>query len=62
MAQIRAFSDTPIAVGFGIATPQEASMVAQYADGVIVGSAIVKRMQSPDAELRQYLRSLRAGI
>ncbi len=62
MAQIRAFSATPIAVGFGIATPQEASMVAQYADGVIVGSAIVKRMQDSDAELRQYLRSLRAGI
>jgi len=62
IAQIRAVSATPIAVGFGIATPEEASMVARFADGVIVGSAIVKRVHEPDAELKQYLRSLRAGI
>jgi len=62
MAQIREFSDTPIAVGFGIATPEEASMVARYGDGIIVGSAIVKRTHDSDAELKLYLRSLRAGI
>jgi len=62
MSQIRGISDTPIAVGFGIATPEEASMVARYGDGIIVGSAIVKRIHDPDAELKQYLRSLRAGI
>ena len=62
ISQIRGISDTPIAVGFGIATPEEASMVARYGDGIIVGSAIVKRIQDPDAELKQYLRSLRSGI
>ncbi len=62
IARIREASDTPIAVGFGIATPEEAAMVSQYADGVIVGSAIVKRMHERDADLRQYLRSLRAGV
>jgi tryptophan synthase alpha chain len=62
IAQIRAVSDTPIAVGFGISTPQEASMVAGFADGVIVGSAIVKRINDPDEELKQYLLALRAGI
>ena len=62
MAHIRAVSDTPIAVGFGISTPEEASMVARFADGVIAGSAIVKRINDTDEELRRYLHSLRAGI
>ena len=39
---IRANSDTPCAVGFGISTPEQAKNMADYADGVIVGSAIVK--------------------
>ena len=39
--KIRRVSDLPIAVGFGIATPDQAKTVAQYADAVVVGSAIV---------------------
>ncbi len=35
-------SDVPCAVGFGISTPEQAKAMAEYADGVIVGSAIVK--------------------
>jgi tryptophan synthase alpha chain len=62
MAHIRAASDTPIAVGFGISTPEDASMVARFADGVIVGSAIVKRINDADEELKKYLLSLRDGI
>lgn len=42
VAQIRAVSDTPIAVGFGISTPEQAKKYSEAADGVIVGSAIVK--------------------
>ncbi|MHC4870684.1 MAG: tryptophan synthase subunit alpha [Planctomycetota bacterium] len=36
----------PICVGFGISTPAMAGMVSEYADGVIIGSAIVKRITS----------------
>lgn len=36
------FDDLPIAVGFGISTPDQAKIVAAYADGVIVGSRLVK--------------------
>jgi tryptophan synthase alpha chain len=37
----------PIAVGFGVSTPEQAASVARVADGVIVGSAIVKRQRDP---------------
>lgn len=39
---VKEASDTPTAVGFGIHTPKQAKEISQYADGVIVGSAIVK--------------------
>jgi len=39
----------PVAVGFGISTPGQAAQVARMADGVIVGSAIVKRQRDPRA-------------
>ena len=39
---IRGSSNRPCAVGFGISTPEQAEKMARYADGVIVGSAIVK--------------------
>lgn len=42
--KIRKVSATPIAVGFGVATPEDAEKVAAVADGVIVGSAIVKQI------------------
>ena len=40
--QGKAVSDIPCAVGFGIATPQQAQEMASCSDGAIVGSAIVK--------------------
>ena len=45
VAAIRATTGLPIAVGFGISNPEHVSQVAQHADGVVVGSAIVKRIQ-----------------
>ncbi len=62
ISEIRIYTDKPIAVGFGVSTPEEASAVARVADGVIVGSAIVKRLnESPDG-LKDYLISLREAI
>ena len=48
--KIRKVSKTPIAVGFGVATPQNAATVSAIADGVIVGSAIVKQIASRQHE------------
>ena len=45
VAAVRAHTDTPICVGFGITTPKQAAEVAKSADGVIVGSAIVKQVE-----------------
>ncbi len=42
LARIRRFTDKPIAVGFGIGTPEQAEKVAGLAEGVVVGSAIVR--------------------
>lgn len=39
---VKEVKDIPCAIGFGISTPEQAKEMAQYADGVIVGSAIVK--------------------
>ncbi|MEE8333386.1 MAG: tryptophan synthase subunit alpha, partial [Alphaproteobacteria bacterium] len=44
LARIRRFSDLPIAVGFGIKTPEQAENVASMADAAVVGSAIVQRI------------------
>ncbi len=66
--KIRKVSKTPVAVGFGVATPEDAEKVSAVADGVIVGSAIVKRIaahqQQPDmvAQVAGFVRSLKAAM
>ncbi|MCB1062006.1 MAG: tryptophan synthase subunit alpha [Verrucomicrobiae bacterium] len=45
VAAIKAHTDLPIAVGFGISTPEQAAEVARAADGVVVGSAIVRQVE-----------------
>jgi tryptophan synthase alpha chain len=44
VSRIRRVTPTPVAVGFGISSPEQAAHVAQIADGVIVGSALVRRV------------------
>ncbi|MFN5820055.1 MAG: tryptophan synthase subunit alpha, partial [Novosphingobium sp.] len=41
MARIKAATDLPVAVGFGVRTPEQAAAFAKVADGVVVGSALV---------------------
>jgi tryptophan synthase alpha chain len=41
VAKLKANTDLPVAVGFGVRTPDQAAAVARVADGVVVGSAIV---------------------
>lgn len=60
---IRRITDKPVAVGFGVSTPDEAKAVAGVSDGVVIGSAIVKKAQlSLEKELRDFLLTLREAI
>ncbi len=63
---VRRTSALPCAVGFGISTPQQAAEIAAYADGVIVGSAIVKLMEqygrSAKPYVTQYVRSMKNAM
>ncbi len=56
VGRIKRHTTTPVAVGFGISTPEQAAEIAGYADGVIVGSAIVRLVgevgEAPDAAVR----------
>jgi tryptophan synthase alpha chain len=52
VARVRRHTDLPLAVGFGIATADQAAAVAQIADGVIVGSALVKAATGEDGMTR----------
>jgi tryptophan synthase alpha chain len=66
--KIRKVSKTPIAVGFGVATPEDARKVAAVADGVIVGSAIVKQVAAHQQNARLvehvagFVHSLKAAM
>jgi len=57
IAAIRKHTMTPVCVGFGISTPEQAAMVAGLSDGVVVGSAIVKQI-----ELHQHAPGLAARV
>lgn len=64
--QVREASDIPCAVGFGISTPAQAAQMAAFADGAIVGSAIVRLIaeQGRDAPgvVAEYVRQMVAAV
>lgn len=65
VAQVRAVTTKPICVGFGIANAQAAQTVAAFADGVIVGSALVSRIgegRDAVAAAWAFVAELRAAI
>ena len=62
---IMCMSDLPLAVGFGIGTPAQAARVAHVADGVIVGSALIRAVGAgcdPGEAARTFVAALRAGM
>ena len=50
VAELRAHSDLPLAVGFGIKGPESAAAVAGLADGVVIGSALIERLAEAGSE------------
>ncbi|NLN18062.1 MAG: tryptophan synthase subunit alpha [Firmicutes bacterium] len=71
LKRVRALTATPLMVGFGISSPEQAVQAAQEADGVIVGSALIKRISrvrelegTPHAikEAERFVNSLRHAL
>lgn len=63
IAALRDVTDVPIAVGFGISTPEQAATVANAADGVIVGSALIDAIDRGGIDAaRRFVASLRTAI
>ena len=66
--RIRKVSNTPVAVGLGVSTKEQAREVAEYADGVIVGSAFIKIVQEHGSgrsglkKIKQLAKSLSEGV
>ncbi len=55
IAEIKANTNIPVAIGFGISTPEQAKNMAEIADGVIVGSAIVKLCEEYKENAPKYI-------
>jgi tryptophan synthase alpha chain len=63
VGRIRSITGKPVALGFGVSNPKEAKAVSEFADGVIVGSAIVRKInEAPVEKLKEFVRGLRAAI
>lgn len=66
IAHLKAGTKLPVAVGFGVRTPDQAAAIGRVADGVVVGSAIVEIVGSHDAgaapHVQDYVASLRAAL
>ncbi len=63
--RVRRHTDLPLAVGFGISRPEHAAAVGRLADGVIVGSALLRALavsEDPVQAARRFLRNLRQGL
>ena len=63
---VRENTDIPCAIGFGISTPEQAKKMAKIADGVIVGSAIIKLIEKYGIESKkavgEYVKSMKEAV
>ena len=59
----RVATDLPVLVGIGVSTPEQAVEAASSADGVVIGSAIVKRtMEEGRAAVETFFKEIRAAL
>ena len=62
VSRIKATTDIPVAVGFGVRTPEQAGEIARVADGVVVGSALVELVAEHGTDAPAKLRELTASL
>ena len=62
VARLKSATDLPVAVGFGVRTPEQAGAIARVADGVVVGSALVELVAEHGEAAPEHLRTLTASL
>jgi tryptophan synthase alpha chain len=62
VARLKAATDLPIAVGFGVRTPEQAAAIARVADGVVVGSALVEIVAEHGLNAPEHLKTFVASL
>ena len=62
VARLKASTDLPVAVGFGVRTPDQAAAIAKVADGVVVGSALVELVGKYGEQAPQYVQELTTAL
>jgi tryptophan synthase alpha chain len=63
VGRMKALTDTPVALGFGLSTPEQVQAAAAVADGVVVGSAIVRFLEKdPGGDVAGMVRWLRSAM
>lgn len=62
VARLKAATELPVAVGFGVRTPEQAAAIARVADGVVVGSALVELVGEHGTDAPEHLRKLTAAL
>jgi tryptophan synthase alpha chain len=63
VARIKTLTREPVALGFGISTPEQVKAAAAVADGVVVGSALVRFLeQQPDGDVAEKVRWLKSAM
>jgi tryptophan synthase alpha chain len=62
VARVKAISDIPVGVGLGVRSRQQAAQIGSYADGVIVGSALVTALSDGLPAVRALTEELAAGV
>jgi tryptophan synthase alpha chain len=65
IARVKARTDKPIGIGFGVSTPKQAKEISELADGVIIGSAIINSVEKAKTEedqvknVSEFIRNVR---
>ena len=62
VAALKAATDIPVAVGFGVRTPEQAAKIAKVADGVVVGSALIDLIAQHGANAAGPVRDLTRAL
>ncbi len=60
--RLKAATNLPVAVGFGVRTPEQAAAIAKVADGVVVGSALVELVGEHGKDAPEHLRKLTSAL